>query len=121
MDTKCRTNNGSHETIVSKYFEQRTLLNGIGNANKIGPIKLQVRLKDESNAKRFSFSCTWIVPRIILRMTAGHLALLKVTDLVPEIELEAEELLMGLPILQKLRSDMKSKLEQNRVDLNWIE
>lgn len=115
---KGRADDGSDETIASSKFATNCVLNGVGKFSKIQPIKIQVALKDDSEAKIFNFSKVWTVPRIVLRLTTGPLALVNVTFLIPDDELAAEDVLLGLPLLQHLGIDTKTMLEQNRDNLD---
>ena len=54
-----------------------------------------------------------------MRLNAGPLALLNLTLLVPDDELDNSNMLIGLPVLKHLRIDTKMMLEQNVVQHPW--
>lgn len=114
MEATARADDGSDESIVSAKLAEKAVLNGIGKISKIDPIKIQVALKANDDAKSFRFTRTWTTPRLVLRLNAGPLALNNATFLVPDGELAAEDLLIGLPILQHLGIDTKAMLEKHR-------
>lgn len=54
----------------------------------------------------------------MLRITVGPLALVNVVLLVLDDELAAEDVLLGLPLLQHLGIDTKTMLEKHRDNLD---
>lgn len=74
----------------------------------------QVALKEDFDAKKFTFSGSWTAPRTMLKLSAGPLALLNVEYLVTDMELAAEDLLMGLPVLRHFGVDNETLLEDRR-------
>lgn len=121
MEGQERSDEGSHKIIVSKAFAHRTVLNRIEKLNNIELIKLQVVSKDETNTKAFSVPKTWSVPRMILQLTKGPLALINVTLLLLDKELAEEDILIVLPMLQRLVIDTKSMPEHKRDVIDCID
>ena len=62
IDAIGRTDDGSYETILSSSFAERAVVNGIGKFTKTDTVKLQVALKNDDDAKQFTFSKTWTPP-----------------------------------------------------------
>lgn len=107
-----RCDDGSDESIVSPTLAQAAVVKGIGRMTAIAPIKIQVALKETGNPATFSFSRTWQVPRLVLKLSAGKMALLNVTFLVADDDTACEDLLLGLPVLRHLGIDSRTLLEQ---------
>lgn len=121
MTAHGRTDDGSDESIVSPKFAEQALLNGIGKLTKIDQVTLQVALKDGESAQEFSSSRTWTPPCTVLCLAAGPLALVNVTFLVANADLSAEELLIGLPVLQHLGINTKTLLEQKHDVIDGVD
>lgn len=107
-----RCDDGSDESIVSPSLAQAAAIKGIGRMSSIPPVKIQVALKDSDSAATFTFSRTWLVPRVVLKLSSGHMALLNVTFLVADDETACEDLLLGLPVLRHLGIDSRTLLER---------
>eukprot|EP00737_Agarophyton_chilense_P003792 gb/GEZJ01004544.1/.p1 GENE.gb/GEZJ01004544.1/~~gb/GEZJ01004544.1/.p1 ORF type:complete len:294 (-),score=41.13 gb/GEZJ01004544.1/:342-1223(-) len=115
VTTTIRTDDGSDEsTTVSPKLGESSFINGIGKLTKITPVPLQVTLKDKDVPQTFSFWRSWAPPRTTLKLSAGPLALVNITFLVADEELTAEDLLIGLPVLEHLGVDTKTLLEEKR-------
>lgn len=54
MESQGHIDECSDENVVSKSFAKRAVCNGIGKLNNIEPIKLELPLKDNSNARVYS-------------------------------------------------------------------
>jgi transposase InsO family protein len=113
-----RCDDGSDDSIVSRKLAEAAVLRGVGKFTPITAVRLSVALKSGDEAEQFSFSRTWTVPRLVLHLAAGQLALLNVTFLVADDELSCEDLLIGLPVLQHLRVDTRTLLENQRAALD---
>lgn len=118
LDTVGRIDDGSDESIVSPHLAEKAVLNGIGKMAKIKPLSLQVALKEADDAQSFTFSGTGTPPRIVLRLSTGPLALNNVKFLVADVDLAAEDILIGLPVLRHLGVDTKTMLERDRKRLD---
>lgn len=114
VNARGRADDGSDESIVSSRIAEQAVLNGVGKMAKITPITLQVALKSGANAETFTFSRSWTPPRLVLKLSAGPLALLNVRFLVADADLAVEDLLIGLPVLRHLGVDTKTLLEERR-------
>ena len=109
---------GSDDTIVSPKLAETAVLKGIGKLKAITPITLSVALKSQTEAETFSFSRSWTVPRTVLQLSSGQLALTNVTFLVADNELTCEDILIGNPLLKHLKIYMRTLLEENRAQLD---
>ena len=79
----------------------------------IQPIMLQVALKSSDKAHTFKFSTSLTVPRTVIHVTAGQMALRNVKFLVADTELTNEDLLVGHPVLAHLGIDSKTMIEKS--------
>lgn len=75
---------GSDEIIASAGFAEAAVIKGIRRMTAIQPMNVQVALKSRTEAQYFRFIRSWTVPRIILRLSSGHLALKNISFLVPD-------------------------------------
>lgn len=82
-----RADDGADVSIISGAVAEKAALNGIGKICKISPVTMQVALKDGAEAEKFTFSRTWTVPRTILKLWAGPLALFKLEHLDSDCDL----------------------------------
>lgn len=73
---------------------EHTVLNGIRKIIRIFSITLKVASRGGAEAKMFTFSCTWTVPRKILKLVAGSLALLNVEYFLANANLSVKSLLL---------------------------
>lgn len=78
----------------------------------IAPISIQVSPQDSRNLTTFTFSRTWHVTRLELKLSFGQIALLNVSFLVTDDEKECGDLLFGLLVLCHLGIDLGTLLEQ---------
>lgn len=102
-----RCDDGSDESISSPALAQAAVLKVIGRMTAIAPVHIQVSLKDSGKPATFTFSRTWLVPRLVLQLSAGHMALLNVTFLVADDDTACKDLLVGLPVLRHLGIDVR--------------
>ena len=109
-----RCDDGSDQSIAIPQLAESSVLNGVGKFRPIKPVKVQVAFKTNDSTQRFTASREWVVPRLILGLSAGPLALLNVAFLVTDAQLADEDLLIGLPVLKHLEIDSKTMLERNR-------
>ena len=110
---KGRCDDGSDDTIISPRIATDAVGRGIGKMYPISPVTVQVALKEDKNAQTFQFSRSLVIPRVILHLSAGQLALLNVSFLVADDDLADEDLLLGHPLLAHLGVDSRSILEHN--------
>lgn len=113
-----RCDDGSDESIASTKMAQDAVLKGIGRMSSITPVRIQVALRDSSEAASFTFSRVWTVPRLVLKLSAGQMALLNVSFLVADDETACEDLLVGLPVLRHLGVDTRTLLERRWGELH---
>lgn len=102
------------ESIISSLIDETSVLNGIGNMAKIASIRLQIAVTDGIDARKFTFSRTWIVLRTIGKLGGGPLAHLNVEYLVAYTDLSVEDLLLGLMVLHHLGVDTNTFLKERR-------
>lgn len=118
QDGLARTDDGSDDSIASPGLAQAAVMKGIGSFEPIEPVQIQVALKEGEEADVFTFSRTWLVPRLVLELSSGRLALRNVSFLVADKDLSCEDLLIGLPVLRHLEIDSRTMLERNRAILD---
>lgn len=92
-----RCDDGNDESIASPAVAKAAVVKGIGLMTAIAFIKIQVALRDSETTASFTFSRTFHVPRLVLQLSAGQIAVLNVTSLVADEETACEDLLVGLP------------------------
>ena len=113
-----RCDDGSDDRIASSSIAQEAVLKGIGLLEAIHPITIQVELTSSDQAEAFKFSRVWKVPRLVMELSSGRLALTNISFLVSDAALSREEMLIGLPVLQHLGIDSRTFLERNRATLD---
>lgn len=118
MNGTGRCDNGSDDSIASAFVSHATVLKGIDRLEAIEPVTIQVALSSSEQPEHFVFSRTWRVPRLILELSSGLLALTNISFLVSYASLLTEDLLIGLPVLQHLGIDSRILLERNRSALD---
>lgn len=79
----------------------------------IPQVKLQVALKQDRQAKLFTFSKKWTVPLTVLHLSSDNKALKNIRLLVADDDLACEDLLIGLPGLQPFMLPTCTMLEKN--------
>lgn len=109
-----RCDDGSDDSLVSPRLVEQAALKGIGKLTAIEPIGIRVALKQGEDVQGFSFSRTRQVPLTVLHLASGQLSLANITFFVAGDELVCEDLIIGLPVLQHLRVDTRTLLENNR-------
>eukprot|EP00178_Gracilaria_changii_P000257 TRINITY_DN1027_c0_g1_i1.p2 TRINITY_DN1027_c0_g1~~TRINITY_DN1027_c0_g1_i1.p2 ORF type:complete len:1106 (+),score=114.18 TRINITY_DN1027_c0_g1_i1:5972-9289(+) len=120
IPTSGRCDDGSDDSIVSPKLAEAAALKGVGKITAIDKVSLPVALKKDGkqDAERFTFSRTWTVPRTILHLASGTLALMNISFLISDDDLACEHLLIGEPVLHHLRVDTHTLLDNNRFALN---
>lgn len=113
MHCSGRCDDGSDESIVSTTLAEAAVLKGIGRLRSVKPVKVRVAIKSGDEAQQFTANRRWEVPRLLLKLAAGPLALLNVSFIVLDAQLAAEDLLIGLPVLKHLGIDSTTMLERN--------
>lgn len=123
IDSSSRCDDGSDDSIVSSSLAEIAVAKGIGKMTSIDKLSLAVALKKKNanSAQAFQFSRKWTVPRTILHLTSGNLALLNICLLVADDNLACENLFIGQPVLHHLRVDTYTLLDNNRFALNSSE
>ena len=114
-----RCDDGCDDSIVSAEVAEKASILGIGRITKIPMMHILLPLK-QNDTKAISFQCqrTWTVPRTVLTLSSGQLALCNISYLVVDGDLTEEQMLIGLPVLQHLKVDTRTLLEQNRNQLD---
>lgn len=84
----------------------------------ITSVIIQVTLSTTGKAGEFTFSRDWHVPRLVLELSSGRLAVCNITFMDSDASLAIEDILIGLPILRHLGIDSWSLLECNCAKLN---
>lgn len=113
-----RCDDGSDDSIASPSTAQQAVMKGIARLEAIDPVSIQVALSSTDKPESFTFSRLWKVPRLILELSTGSLALTNILFLVSDAALSSEELLIGLPVFQHLGIDSRTLLERNRAALD---
>lgn len=99
--------------MISPNVTEWAFFDGICKMRKISQVTLQAALKDESKARKFTFSRTQTAPRAMLQLDTGPFALLNVECLIFISNIAAEDLLLGIPVLRHLDVDSKTLLENS--------
>lgn len=94
------------------------MLQGIGRLEAILPVTVQVALTNTDQAEGSTFSCIWHIPRLVLELASGRLALCILSFLVSDASSASEDVLIGLPVLHHLDIDSRTHLERNRAQLD---
>lgn len=118
VEGTARSGDGSDDSIVSAKLAEAAVMKGIGSFRSIDTVSIEVALKKDTLAEVFHFSRVWNVPRLVLQLSSGRLALKNVSFLVADDELSCEDLLIGLPVLHQLELDTRTLLERNRAILD---
>lgn len=118
MDAVGRCDDGSDDSLASPRVAEAAALKGIGKLTSIDPVTIEVALRQGKNTQSFTFSRSWLAPRLVLHLSSGRMALCNISFLVADDDLACEDLLIGLPVLQHLRIDSKTLLENNRATLD---
>lgn len=105
-----RCDDGSDDSLVSPHLAEKAAISGIGKIKGIKPVEIQVDLRKGDEAQSFRFSRTWTVPRTILQLASGELALANLSFLVADDQMTCEELIIGLPVLRHLQVDTRTLL-----------
>lgn len=111
-------NNGIDVLLVSLRIAESAVLNGTRRLAGISPATVQVALCKEEDAQSFLFSPLWLVPRVILHLASGQLALCNVSFSNADDGLACEDLLIVLPLLQHLCINSKTLLKNNCSELD---
>lgn len=77
---------GSDQSIFSTSIAQAAVIKGINRMKSIAPVKINVALKGNVDPAAFTFSRTWCVPLLFVKLSAGQRALLNVIFLVADNE-----------------------------------
>lgn len=113
-----RCDDGSDDSIASPTIAQDAVLKGIGRLEAITPVAIQVALTASDKPESFTFSRVWKVPRLVMELSAGRLALNNISFLVADANLSCEDVLVGHPVLKHLGIDSRTLLERNRASLD---
>ena len=118
VEIRGQCDDGSDDSLVSSKIANAVVIKSIRFIKSIKKVELSVALKKGDTAHVFSFSRVWHVPRTILQLSSGNLAVLNVSYLVADDELVDEGLLIGRSVLEHLKVDTKRSLEENRESLD---
>lgn len=121
VDCVGRCDDGSDDSLIAPHFAEQAVLEGIGKMKKIPTVEVSVALKKGDEAQAFKFSRTWTVPRTVLNLPSGKLAVLNVSFLVADDDLACENALIGHPVLEHMKVDTKTLLDENRERLDGID
>ena len=113
-----RCDDGSDDSLVSPHLAEKAAISGIGKIKGIRPVKIQVALRKDDKAQSFRFYRIWTVPRTVLQLASGQLALANLSFLVADDQMTCEDLIIGLPVLRHLQVDTRTLLENNRAVLD---
>lgn len=111
-----RTDDGSGERIASPDIAQRTVPKGIGQFEKINPVSIKVSLTDKR--ENYTFYRVWNVPRLVMKLSSGRMALNNISFLSSDASLASEDILIDLPVLRHLGIDWCTVLESNHEQLD---
>lgn len=118
LDCFVRCDDGTDESIASPRLTESEILSGIGKLRKINPVTIQVAVKDNIEALKFTFSREWNVPRLIMHLSVGLLALPNTMFFVADAALAENDLLIVQTVLKHLGLDSKTMLKNNHAQLN---
>lgn len=121
MKAKGIADDGSDDSLASPSIANKGVMNGIGKITVIEPVTFHVALKKGEDPEPFTFSKKWNVPRTILGLSSGILALQHISFFVADDELVANEIIIGRTVLSHLGIDTVSLLVQNRKRLDEID
>lgn len=112
LDTTGRCDDGSDENIASSELAESAAIKGIGKIEAIDTVHLEVALTKKDTTKHpYSFSRAWSVPVTVLHLNSGRLALKNIRFLIADDAMTCEDLLIGIAVLEHLRVDTKTLLE----------
>lgn len=84
-------------------------------------VTVHIAFNNNDQTQQFISSRSWIVPRFVLHLADGQIALPNVKFLAADDDLAGEYLLIGSSVLQHLDIDFKNMLENNRSALDGTE
>lgn len=93
---------------MSQKLAERSVVKGIGIMAEIKPVTVKMALQILNTPQLFIYSRTWMVPRIILKLASGQLALGNVSLLVAEEEFSSDDLLIDIHVLRNLIEDSRT-------------
>lgn len=119
LNVKGRCDDGADDSLVSKGIVEKGVQMGIGHIQKIPRTEMPMPVLGKDTAP-IVIEChrAWHVPRTILHVASGALALRHIVYLVIEGELTPENLVVGRPVLSHLGVDTETLLSQNRETLH---
>lgn len=119
LDVKGRCDDGADDSLASKSIAEKGALMGNEHIQSVPQTELQMTVLGQ-DTKPIIVEChrIWKVPRTVLRVASGNLALLHISYLIIEGELSPENLLIGRPVLAHLGVDSSTLLYQNRLSLH---
>lgn len=116
-----RCDDGSDDSIAPPKVANEAVLKGIERFETIIPVSIQLALTSTEQPEAFTFSRLSKIPRLVLELSAGHLALNNISFLVADANILYEDLLVGYAVLKHLGIDFRALLEQNREILGGID
>lgn len=120
MDVAGRCNDGKGVLLPSPRIAKSAVLKDFECFIAISSFTVRAALHEGEDALSFLFSRSWLMPRIILHLTSGELALCLVLFWVSHNDLVCKDLSIGLTVLQHLRIDRKTLPENSRSELESI-
>lgn len=108
----------SEDSLVSPRIADFVVLKDIERLTVSIPVTVQVALCKNEDAQTFRSSRSWLVPGDMLHPARGQLIICNVSFFVADDDLACEDLLIGMPVLQRLCFDSKTPPESNLFELD---
>lgn len=89
-----------------------------GRFEAFEPVTIQVARTAAVKAESFQLSRLSRLPRLVMELPSGHLALTNVFFLVSDAVLASEDMLISIPVLQDLGIALRTLLKRNRAELD---
>lgn len=111
---KGMSDDGCDDGITSPKLDETVVLKEISRLKSINQVTIRVSFRQGEKAQEFKFSCTWIMPRIILQLSSGKIDLTNTYFVVADEKSTCEKVLINLPVMKYLRIDSHTILETKR-------
>lgn len=118
MNASGRCKDGSDDSIASSSVAQQAVLKSIGRLEAIQPTAIQVAITSTDKAEAFEFSRVLKIPRLVMEISSGRLALTNISLLVSNTMLVSEDVLIGLPVLRHVSIYSRTLLVRNLATLD---
>lgn len=99
---------------MSAEVAKRAVQIEVGKICKFKPKNLQMALKTDKEAQKFTLSRMWTPICTTLKLSAGSFATLHANCLVADASLTSEDILIGLAIFRLFGVGTKTLLEEHR-------